>query len=223
MTANHLDKNKLDWLFRTLNSAYGDLDWWPAETRIEMLIGAVLVQNTAWTNAEKAIANLRARDWLNAESIHALPQSELASAIRPAGYFNIKARRLQALCAWVIQQGGLVTLDEWTTKELREGLLCVHGVGPETADCILVYAFNRPVFVVDAYTQRLLQRLGWQEGVLDYESLRAVFESTQPQDAGHLGQYHALIVEHAKQYCRAKPSCSGCPLARGCEYTARPC
>ncbi|MGB1579926.1 MAG: endonuclease III domain-containing protein [Nevskiales bacterium] len=216
-----MNKRRLDGLFKALDAAYGPQHWWPANSRMEMLIGAILVQNTAWQNVEKAIANLAAAGWLDAGKIHALPEQQLAEAIRPAGYFNVKARRLKALCAWLHTQGSLNALDAWSTPSLRTALLAVHGVGPETADCILVYAYQRPVFVVDAYTQRLLMRLGWLEQPADYEGLRAVFERTQPQDAEQLGQYHALIVEHAKQQCRARPQCESCVLRPQCQQGNR--
>ena len=208
----------LDWLYEQLNTAYGELGWWPAQSRFEMIIGAVLVQNTAWGNVEKAIANLRERGWLDIDSIHQSEAQELAAAIRPAGYLNVKAARLKNLCDWWLKQGDFATLDSWSTADLRRGLLAVNGIGPETADDILLYAFKRPVFVIDAYTRRILSRLGWLPGKPAYEIVRGVFESTLPQDSQRYGQYHALIVEHAKQHCQAKPKCEGCPLFSRCNY-----
>lgn len=212
------DKAQLRWLYTQLFKHYGALHWWPAETRFEVVIGAVLVQNTAWGNVEQAIANLHTRQWTTAADLLAAPEVALKAAIRPCGYFNLKTQRLLNLCQWWQDQGGFAMLDDMTTHSLRQGLLSVNGVGPETADDILLYAFNRPVFVIDAYTRRLLQRLGWLATDPGYEALRRVFEATLPQDAALFGQYHALIVEHAKQHCRKKPQCTGCPVSSRCEY-----
>lgn len=214
----NLSSKQLNWLYKRLNGAYGDLAWWPAQSRFEVVIGAILVQNTAWANVEKAITCLRELDCLSIESIHQLPVNDLAQIIRPAGTFNIKAQRLKNLCNWWLQQGGFEVLDEQATGWLREGLLGVHGIGPETADAILLYAFKRPVFVIDAYLRRLLLRLGWLVEKQDYEQLRAVFERTLKEDADYYGQYHALIVEHAKQHCRSKPICSDCVLKSRCTF-----
>lgn len=203
---------------RRLEGEYGDLGWWPAETRFEILVGAVLVQNTAWSNAEQAIANLRARGWLDAQAILAVPPPELAEALRPSGYFNLKQRRLRALCEWFLASGGFAALDELATDQLRSGLLSVWGVGPETADDILLYAFARPVFVVDAYTRRLLGRLGLCDPDTGYEALRAALESRLPPDVSVLQNFHAVIVEHGKRLCRPDPDCGACVLARRCTF-----
>lgn len=221
MTSAALHAESLGWLFGRLNQAYGALGWWPAQSRFEVVIGALLVQNTAWRNVEKAIERLHAQGWLTAEAIVALSQQELAQAIRPAGTFNIKASRLLNLCRWWQAQGGFEALDTCDTRVLRQALLEIKGVGPETADAILLYAFARPVFVIDAYTRRLLARLGWLRGKPAYEALRAVFERTLAQDAGFYGQYHALIVEHAKRHCRARPLCAGCPVQGRCDHLAQ--
>ncbi len=210
-----MDQANLNWLFTQLHNAYGDLGWWPAQSRFEMIVGAVLVQNTAWRNVEQAISALKTQSLLSVEAICRLPEAKLAQVIRPAGYFNVKARRLKNLCFWWQAQ---CHLDSCATDALREGLLSVNGIGPETADAILLYAFDRPVFVIDAYTRRILVRLGWLSIQLDYEALRAVFERTLPQDSALFGQYHALLVEHAKQYCRSRPACSDCPLLTRCYF-----
>lgn len=203
-------------LWSTLRDAHGAQNWWPADSRFEVLTGAVLIQNTAWTNVEKAIANLRSAGLLDAGAVLALPQSDLGQIIRPAGTFNVKAKRLQALCGWFHAEGGFEVLDTWSTAHLRTALLDVHGVGRETADAILVYAFQRPVFVVDAYARRIFGRFGLLPADLDYETLRASVENAVSVDADWFNEFHALLVAHAKVYCRARPRCMQCPLSRTC-------
>lgn len=207
----------LQQLFFWLRDSYGHQPWWPAETRFEILVGAVLVQNTAWANVERAIAGLRQQALLSAQAIVQIDYAHLEKVIRPSGYFRIKAERLKALCRWFLSAGEFDSLAQLSTGELRESLLAVKGVGPETADAILLYAFDRPVFVIDAYTRRLLNRLGWLASTPDYDSLRAVFELTLPADATMFAQYHALIVEHAKALCRARPRCAECSLQKHCD------
>jgi len=178
------------------------------------MIGAVLTQNTAWSNVERAITRLRAHCRLEAEAILALDPSELAWTIRPAGYFNVKARRLIAFCTFYRAAGGWDGLNALDTETLRMRLLAVKGIGPETADDILLYAFERPVFVVDAYTRRIFSRLGLLRGDEGYETIRAAFERALGPDVPRYKEYHALLVEHAKQVCRSRPRCSDCVLSR---------
>ncbi|MHB1942537.1 MAG: endonuclease [Acidiferrobacteraceae bacterium] len=200
--------------------AYGTSGWWPAESRFEVMVGAVLTQNTAWANVERAIAELRRADLLSPEAIAAVDPGQLASLIRSSGYFNVKAARLKALVAWIYEKGGLEALDQMPTAVLRERLLEVKGVGPETADDILLYAFHRPVFVIDAYTRRLFSRLGMIGGGEHYEILRRRFEEIFPGDVARLNEYHALIVRHAKDVCRSRPLCPGCVLKDMCTVGA---
>jgi len=180
------------------------------------MVGAVLTQNTAWLNVERAIDNLRRADLLSPEAIAALPPARLARHLRPAGYFNVKAKRLRALCLWLREQGDLRHLE---TESLRERLLEVHGVGPETADDILLYAFARPVFVIDAYTRRLFGRLGYLDPGLPYERLRRGFERALGAEVALFNEYHALIVVHAKESCRPRPRCENCCLGRVCAFS----
>ena len=191
-------------------------NWWPAESPFEVMAGAILTQNTAWRNVRKAIANLRAAESLNAESIAASPRAELAEIIRPSGYYNIKAERLQSFCAWYLNHGGYDGLAAMRTKPLRAAILSVRGVGPETADDIVLYAFGRPVFVIDAYTRRAFSRLGLIKGDENYETLRRMFENALPKSAALFAEYHALILHHGAHYCRKKPLCADCPLAADC-------
>lgn len=203
-------------IYDRLLERYGAQHWWPAETPFEVMVGAVLTQNTAWSNVEKAIANLKAMDGgLGLESLLAVPEERLAAAIRPAGYFNIKAQRLLSLCRFLRRHQGLERLE---TERLRAALLSVHGVGPETADDILLYAFDRPVFVIDAYTRRLFSRLGLVDGKRGYESFRGGFEAALESDSALFNEYHALIVVHAKAHCRTRPVCGECPLRDRCPY-----
>ncbi len=204
-------------VFDTMLVAYGSQHWWPADTPFEVMVGAILTQNTAWSNVERAIANLKASDWLTAENIIHADLSQLAEAIRPSGYFNQKAARLQGFCTWYLQQGGYDALTQINTHDLRKALLSVKGIGPETADDILLYAFGRPVFVVDAYTKRIFSRLGLLKGDEGYEVVRAIFERELPADVGMFNEYHALIVQHAKQHCKKKPLCGACCLQQGCK------
>jgi endonuclease-3 related protein len=203
-------------LFSRLLRAWGPQHWWPGETPFEVMVGAVLTQNTAWTNVEKAIANLVARDWLDAGRIAGLPQRDLAQCLKPSGYFNVKAERLQAFSRWYWQAGGYPALAQLPTGQLREALLAVRGVGPETADDMLLYAFNRAVFVVDAYTRRLFSRYGLCAGDEPYEQLRMAVEAAVGADTCAFNELHALIVRHAREVCRVRPRCTDCVLAGRC-------
>lgn len=203
-------------IFRALHAAHGPQHWWPAETPFEVMIGAVLTQNTAWRNVEKVIVNLKTLNLLHPDAIIDLSPPQLAALLKPSGYFNVKAARLQNLCAWVRQQGGMARLARRDTAALRAALLEVHGVGAETADDILLYAFERPVFVIDAYTRRLFARLGLIVGTESYEQLRSGFEAALEADAVLFNEYHALIVRHARDVCRPRPRCAQCCLAARC-------
>jgi endonuclease-3 related protein len=221
-------------VFNTLHKCYGPQHWWPGETPFEIMVGAVLTQNTAWTNVEKVIANLKQADSLDAERIADTPPDKLAAWLRPAGYFNIKAKRLHNYCAWYLEHGGFDALAEWETQALRDGLLSVNGVGQETADDILLYAFERPVFVIDAYTRRIFSRLALVDDAAPYDHLRRQFEQaihkeTNKKETGHraeisglFNEYHALIVIHGKDVCRPRPRCEQCCLKRKCPYPSMP-
>lgn len=206
-----LDQQVLLTLYDRLFNAYGPQNWWPAETAFEVMVGAVLTQNTAWGNVEKAIANLKQAGQLDMQSIHRLRHERLAGLIKPSGYFNVKAHRLKNLCAWLFSQGGLASLQEFPTDTLRQALLSVNGIGPETADDILLYAFARPVFVIDTYTRRLLKKLTLLNDTdVDYEELRLYFETALDPDPVMFNEYHALIVRHAKQKCTDQTDCKHC-------------
>ncbi|MEW8626984.1 MAG: endonuclease [Candidatus Thiodiazotropha sp.] len=208
-------KARLEGLFEQLFAHYGAQSWWPADTPFEVMLGAVLTQNTAWANVEKAIDNLKAVTVLNPQALHAMPHESLAQAIRPSGYYNLKAERLQNLCGLLLDKPELHKLDD---HHLRRQLLGVTGIGPETADDILLYAFQRPVFVIDAYTRRLLGRIGWIDGDLSYEDLRQTIEQALDGEADYYNEFHALIVIHAKSVCCKRPRCSDCHLNAHCNY-----
>jgi endonuclease-3 related protein len=201
---------------RILREQHGEQEWWPGDSAFEIMVGAILTQNTAWTNVEKAIANLKQADALSLPGILDLPRDSLAELIRPSGYYNQKAKRLQGFCAWLNDQGGIETLKEQETSELRKNLLAINGIGPETADDILLYALGRPVFVIDAYTRRLFSRLNLIAGLESYEDLRMQFEASLKGDANFYNEYHALIVIHGKDVCRKSPLCDDCYLQSWC-------
>ncbi len=205
---------KLEGMFTKLLNHFGPQHWWPGETELEVIIGAVLTQNTNWKNVEKAILNLKEKGLLSPQQLNALSVSELAQLIRPAGYFNIKAKRLKNLIDLLRERYHLDLsrlLDE-DTDTLRQKLLSVNGIGPETADSILLYAAHRPVFVVDAYTHRILRRHGMTDDQSDYHELQSLFMDHLPDDPSLYNEFHALIVKTGKEYCRRKPLCHLCPL-----------
>jgi endonuclease-3 related protein len=205
-------------VFDRLLARYGPRHWWPGETPFEVMVGAVLTQNTAWSNVERAIANLKAAAALDPAAIAKAPRARLAEWLRPSGYFNVKTERLQGFCRWYLAQGGFEGLDALDTPSLRHGLLGVRGIGPETADDIVLYAFARPVFVIDAYTRRIFARLGLIRGDEGYETLRRAFEHALGPDTTLFNEYHALIVAHGKERCRARPRCAGCSLDAWCQW-----
>ncbi|GMR03548.1 MAG: endonuclease III domain-containing protein [Gammaproteobacteria bacterium] len=203
-------------VYHLLFAANGRQHWWPGDSAFEIMVGAVLTQNTAWSNVEKAIANLKRAKALSPKAIANAHPRRLATWLKPSGYFNIKAKRLRAFCKWLIEQGGVAKLKKIPTEALRHALLSVHGIGPETADDILLYAFDRPVFVIDAYTRRIFSRLGLIKGDEGYETLRAMFEQALGRDVTLFNEYHALIVIHGKDICRKRPRCDDCCLAKRC-------
>ena len=206
-------------LLRTLRAQLGLQQWWLGASRIEIVIGALLVQRTTWTNAARAVDALRDRALLSADALAAIDSSELATLIRPAGFFRTKAARLKGLAQFIASRGGLDTLDALPTEALRRQLLDQPGVGPETADVILGYAFGRAVFVVDAYARRLFERLDGPQADVSDAALKERIEGAF-SDTASLNELHALIVSHGKRYCRSKPRCEGCPLSDRCQCFA---
>ncbi|MBA7657125.1 Endonuclease III [subsurface metagenome] len=203
-------------IYQLLFDRFGPQHWWPGQTQFEIIAGAILTQNTNWANVEKAIANLKAADRLTPEKLYHFDVSRLAELIRPAGYYNIKAKRLKNFINWLFENydGKLTNLETLDTDQLRAELLAVKGIGRETADSILLYAFDRPIFVVDAYTARIAFRHQLIEPDADYEQLRELFQSNLPQDTKLFNEYHALLVRVGKEFCRPKVRCPGCPLEK---------
>ncbi len=203
-------------IYHQLLDRFGPQHWWPGETPFEVAVGAILTQNTSWTNVAKAIANLKAAGCLDAIKLHEIDTEQLELLIRPAGYFRVKAKRLKNFINWLCDRygGDLKNLESINTTRLREELLSVSGIGPETADSILLYALNRPVFVVDTYTARVMVRHGLIGPDLDYQQLQDLFMSNLEPDAALFNEFHALLVMTGKDYCKPHPKCSPCPLDR---------
>lgn len=200
-------------LYQVLLQAYGRQRWWPARSALAMMAGAILVQNTAWVGAAKAVARLEEAGLLQGAALRQVADELLWERIRPAGFFRIKGKRLRALAQFLEAYGDdCQRLFQLDTATLRQSLLNIHGVGKETADSIVCYGGARPVFVVDAYTRRLFHRLGWTPEKAEYDTLQLLVMAAMPRDADHLAEFHALIVRHAKRHCRAKPRCDGCPV-----------
>ena len=214
------DGPPLEEYYQALFSAFGPQRWWPGETQFEVIVGAILTQNTSWTNVERAIANLRAARLLTPAAITRAPLNTVEELIRSSGYFRQKARKLKAFCEFlrVEFRGSLKRMFETPTVTLREKLLGVFGIGPETADSILLYAGQHSVFVVDAYTKRMLARHGWVHEQADYEEVRSMVESQFPGETARFNEFHALIVNTGKQFCRPRePLCGRCPLGQHLE------
>jgi len=213
--------SRLTEVFHRLAARFGPLHWWPAQTPFEVVVGAILTQNTAWRNVEYAIANLQAAGVLTPAALRAIERGELESLIRPAGFFRQKAERLQLFVEHLFARHGgeLATLLAGPLDAVRTKLLACKGVGPETADSILLYAGYRPSFVIDAYTRRLFTRLGLLGGDESYEAIRALFMDNLPHETDLFNEYHALIVEECKVFCRKRtPLCAPCPLLAVCPY-----
>jgi len=207
---------KLTEIYQLLFDRFGPQHWWPGQTQFEIIAGAILTQNTNWANVEKAITNLKAADRLTPGKLYRFDLSKLAELIRPAGYYNIKAKRLKNFVNWLFENydGKLANLETLDTERLRVELLAVRGIGRETADSILLYALERAIFVVDAYTARIAFRHQLIEPDADYERLRELFQSNLPQDIQLFNEYHALLVRLGKEFCRPKARCPGCPLEK---------
>jgi len=201
--------------YNRMEARYGPTGWWPGDTAFEIAVGAVLTQNTAWLNVEKAIKNLKREKLLSPKAILECPLDRLETALMPSGYFRVKAKRLRSFCDYLISHygGSMRRMKARPLEALRPELLDVHGIGPETADDILLYACEKPVFVVDAYTRRILSRHGVVKQHIPYEELRQFFEHNVEPDLTLYKEYHALIVYVGKDFCRRAPRCADCPLA----------
>ena len=207
--------HRLNLIYKKLYSFFGPQHWWPAESSFEVIVGAILTQNTSWLNAERAIANLEKRKLLNPHKLYRLSDKRLASLIMPAGYYNIKARRLKNFLIFLFKsyKGKLKNMSLRDTQELRQELLSVNGIGPETADSILLYALDKPVFVVDAYTQRVLLRHRLIRNNASYDEIQNLFMKNLKNKVKLFNEYHALLVRLGKEFClKGRPKCEVCPL-----------
>jgi endonuclease-3 related protein len=216
MTKKHKKNHRtvlLD-IYSKLYKSFGPQHWWPGDTPFEISVGAILTQNTNWTNVEKAIRNLKENKVLTAGRLHKLQTKKLASLIRSSGYFNVKAKRLKCYLSYLFNHynGSLALMRKGDTQPLKKELLSVNGIGPETADSILLYALEKPVFVIDAYTRRVLKRHSLASDDMTYHELQGLFHEALPVDVQLYNEYHALLVKLGKEYCRPKPRCEGCPL-----------
>ncbi len=205
---------KLAEIFQRMFEAFGPRHWWPAESPFEVMVGAVLTQNTNWGNVERAISRLRQERLLSPQAIYEIPLSLLSTCIRSAGYYNIKARRLNNFVSFFLEEYGASTEKMFAEDmdTLRQKLLAIKGIGPETADSILLYAGHKPSFVVDAYTKRIMSRHLLLAEDASYEEVRDFFMDRLPPDAALFNEFHALFVELGKTYCKKNPLCQGCPL-----------
>ena len=225
-------RKNLDEMYNNLLERYGKQNWWPAtkkakaspeyfegkrseKQKIEIIFGAILTQNTSWKNVEKAITNLNKHDLIDVKKIIRIEQKKLAELIKPSGYYNQKAKKLKNIAVF-LRKYPISQLEKMPLAEARKLLLDINGVGKETADSILLYALNKPIFVVDAYTKRIFSRLGLIKIDGDYDKVQKLFMKNLPHDGKIYNEYHALIVEHAKRHCRKKPECGECLLAGYC-------
>lgn len=210
-------------IYDRLFAAYGPQHWWPADEPFEVMVGAILTQSASWKNVEKALANLKTAGALSPLALRHAELSELAALIRPSGYYNAKARKLKALAQWLEEfcADDLKKLSAASVTSLRQQLLSVYGVGPETADSIILYVANQPVFVIDAYTRRIISRIGIASEDKGYQAYRELFMENLPPDARLFNEYHALLVRLGKEVCRKKPLCPGCCLRHICQFGHR--
>jgi endonuclease-3 related protein len=209
-------------IYRRLSGGFGPQHWWPAEEPFEVIVGAILTQSAAWGNVEKAIANLKMAEALSPARLRRLQLPKLAGLVRPCGYYNAKALKLKSFAFWLGNHynDDLDRLFAVNTDDLRQQLLSVHGIGQETADSILLYAAGKPIFVIDAYTRRILSRIGLFPEKESYAGYQAFFMEHLPPDAVMFNEYHALLVRLGKDFCRRRPLCSTCHLNPICQFAA---
>jgi len=208
-------KNKLNSIYKKLYKNFGPQNWWPAETPFEVMVGAILTQNTSWGNVEKAISNLKKHNLLNPRKLRGLTHKQLSRYIMPAGYYNIKAKRLKNFLNFLFDnyRGDIKKMSAVDTAVLRQQLLSVNGIGPETADSILLYGLNKPVFVVDAYTKRIFNRHSLIKADAQYHDVQRLFMDNLKRQEKLFNEYHALLVKLGKDFCRkSKPKCNICPV-----------
>jgi endonuclease-3 related protein len=207
-------------IYQRLMDAYGPQHWWPAEEPFEVMVGAILTQSAAWLNVEKAIANLKAAKALSPQALRRFSLPEIATLIHPCGYYNTKARKLKSLAHWLGEycNDNLNKLFASSTDQLRQQLLAIWGIGQETADSIILYAANKPIFVIDAYTRRIINRVGLAPASNSYTAYQSLFMDNLPADAGLFNEYHALLVCLGKNICHSRPICQQCCLRSICHF-----
>lgn len=219
---NHSISQTLQNIYQQLMDCYGPQDWWPAEEPFEVMVGAILTQSAAWGNVEKAIANLKAARALSPKALRQLSLSEVARLIHPCGYYNAKALKLKSLASWLGEyyNDDLEKLFANDTDYLRQQLLSIHGIGKETADSIILYAAQKPVFVIDAYSRRIIRRIGLAPESNSYNAYQTLFMRNLPSDVRLFNEFHALLVRLGKNVCRSHPLCHRCCLNNLCHsYT----
>ncbi len=201
-------------IYKRLLENYGEQNWWPADSKLECAIGAILTQNTSWNNVEKAIINIKSVMDITIENLSVLSTNELSLLIRPSGFYKQKAKRIKRLIEFINNQyeGKIENMEHENLKSLRAGLLSINGIGPETADCILLYVVNKPVFVIDKYTYRLLYRHGFIVRETSYSEMQNLFMENLENRSGLFGKFHALIVEVGKNHCKKRAICEDCPI-----------
>lgn len=221
---HHLQK-ELKSIYNALHRYYGPTHWWPGDSPFEVVVGAILTQNTAWPNVEKAIATLKSNHMLSPRSLLAAPIEQLENTIRSAGYYHQKAERLRRFCYYLLEHydGSIAKMSRRPLYELREELMNLNGIGPETADDILLYACEKPIFVVDAYTKRILFRCGLIPEKIRYENLQQLIQDSITPEIKTYKEFHGLIVWLGKDFCRKIPHCQGCPLAKKQHTGTYPC
>jgi endonuclease-3 related protein len=206
--------NRIKGFYKSLYNRYGPQDWWPAESELECILGTILTQNTSWKNVEKAFENLKSRGLISVEKLDSIPIEKLAVLIRPSGYFNQKAIKIKAFISYVKKtyKGDLDKMLDEDTHRLRGRLLSIKGIGPETADSILLYALKKPAFVIDTYTYRVLSRHSMIPKETSYQEMQELLMNSVPNDVKVFNEYHALFVKVGKEHCKRKALCNGCPL-----------
>ena len=212
--SRRMTHNILETIYTRLYETFGQQYWWPAETPLEMAVGAILTQNARWSNVERAIQNLRKHSLLSARALHTADCESLARCLRPVGYFNIKAKRLKNFIGLLVNEyrGSMKMMGREGLPAIRKKLLSVNGIGQETADAIMLYALQKPVFVIDAYTKRIFSRHDILNDDLPYEAFQHLFHRGIRNEVQLFNEYHALLVRLAKDFCRTIPCCNGCPL-----------
>lgn len=216
-----IEQQKLQEIYGLLLAHFGRQHWWPADEPFEVIVGAILTQSAAWTNVEKGIVSLKKATALSPQALRKLPENELSGLIHPCGYYNVKTFKLKAFVKWFGErfEDSLEKMFAGDAASLRAELLEIYGVGEETADSILLYAGNKPIFVIDAYTRRIIHRLGLKPGGEKYRDYQTLFMDNLPRDARLFNEYHALLVALGKFYClRRKPVCDGCPVRNHCSF-----